>query len=118
MAGPLLFVYGTLQDARLRAQVLRGAPTRVVGRGSVSGALYDLGEYPGLVAAGDGRVVGLVIELPDDAALALLDVYEGVGEGLYARTRTTVQLDSGGAIELWMYVYLRSVEGLHRIVAR
>lgn len=114
MAGPLLFVYGTLQNARQREQVLRGAPTRVVGRGSVAGALYDLGEYPGLVA-GDARVPGLVIELPDDAALALLDDYEGVGEGLYARHRMSVGLDAGGRIDAWVYVYLRSVAARPRI---
>jgi gamma-glutamylcyclotransferase (GGCT)/AIG2-like uncharacterized protein YtfP len=70
MAGPLLFAYGTLRDARQRARVLRGALSRDVGSGSAPGALYDLGDYPGMVAgAPDDRVPGTVIELADDAAL-------------------------------------------------
>ena len=116
MPGPLLFAYGTLRDAGMRDRVLRGAPSREIGPGSVAGVLYDLGEYPGLVA-GDERVPGVVIELADDAALARLDEYEDVGSGLYVRRRTTVRLDGGEEIEAWVYLYNRSVEGRRQIVA-
>jgi len=117
MARPLLFAYGTLQEARQRDTVLRGASTREIGRGSVAGTLYDLGEYPGLVAEGAARVPGLLIELADEAALALLDAYEGVDEGLYARIRTPVRLDTGDEVEAWVYVYLRPVDGRPRIAS-
>ena len=118
MAGPLLFAYGTLRDARQRARVLRGAPAREVGSGSAPGALYDLGEYPGMVAgAPDDRVPGTVIELADDATLALLDEYEDLGSGLYVRERTTVQLDDGDTMVTWVYLYNRSIEGRQRIAS-
>lgn len=117
MARPLLFAYGTLQEAGQRDAVLRGAATWVVGRGSVAGTLYDLGEYPGLVAGGATRVPGTLIELADDAALTLLDAYEGVEEGLYARVRTTVHLDTGDEVAAWVYVYLRPVDGRPRIAS-
>ena len=117
MARPLLFAYGTLQEARQRDAVLRGAATREIGRGSVAGTLYDLGEYPGLVADGAARVPGTLIELPDEAALALLDAYEGVDEGLYARVRATVRLETGDELEAWLYSYLRPVDGRPRIAS-
>lgn len=117
MAGPLLFAYGTLQEARQRDAVLGGAPTRVVGRGSVAGTLYDLGEFPGLVAGGAARVPGTLIELPDETVLPLLDAYEGIADGLYRRVRATVQLDSGAEVAAWLYVYLRPVAGCRRLDA-
>ena len=116
MAGPLLFAYGTLRDAGMRDQVLRGAPSREIGRGSVAGVLYDLGEYPGLVT-GDERVPGVVIELADDASLARLDEYEDVGSGLYVRRRATVRLDDGRDVETWVYLYNRAVDGRRRITS-
>ena len=116
MAGPLLFAYGTLRDARQRALVLNGVASRELGRGSVAGALYDLGSYPGLLPGTD-RVPGSVIELADEAALARLDDFEGVDGGLYVRQRTTVHLDGGGAVEAWIYVYNRPVIGRRRIRA-
>jgi gamma-glutamylcyclotransferase (GGCT)/AIG2-like uncharacterized protein YtfP len=65
----------------------------------------------------DARVPGVVIELADDAALALLDAYEDLGSGLYVRARTTVQLDDGRTIEVWVYLYNRSVEGCRQIAS-
>jgi gamma-glutamylcyclotransferase (GGCT)/AIG2-like uncharacterized protein YtfP len=119
MAGPLLFAYGTLRDALQRDVVLRGAPTREIGGGSVTGALYDLGNYPGLVLGGtaDEPVPGVLVELPDDAALARLDEYEDVGNGLFVRDRVVVRRDDGGEVEAWTYVYSQPVRGRRRIAA-
>lgn len=112
----LLFAYGTLRDARQRALALGGIASRPLGNGTVAGALYDLGSYPGLLP-GDDRVPGTVIALADEAALARLDEFEGVGSGLYVRGRATVHLDAGGAIETWIYRYNRPVAGRPRIRA-
>jgi gamma-glutamylcyclotransferase (GGCT)/AIG2-like uncharacterized protein YtfP len=102
----------------VRDDALGGAAARVIGRGTVRGALYDLGEYPGLVeSAGDERVPGLILELDDAAALARLDRYEGVDEGLYVRRRVVVTRDDGTVDEVWIYFYVRSVEGRERIAA-
>jgi gamma-glutamylcyclotransferase (GGCT)/AIG2-like uncharacterized protein YtfP len=118
MPGPLLFAYGTLRDARLRERVLRGAPSREIGSGTAPGALYDLGDYPGLVqGAADERVSGAVIELADEAALLLLDEYEDVGSGLYFRRRAAVRLAAGGELDAWVYFYNRPVDGRRRIAS-
>lgn len=118
MAGPLLFAYGTLRDALQRDLILRGAPSRELGPASAAGVLYDLGNYPGLAdgAAGE-RVPGVVVELPDEAALARLDEYEDIDAGLFVRRRATVRLDAGGEVEAWVYVYNRPVAGRPRITA-
>ena len=118
MAGPLLFAYGTLRAALQRDVVLRGAPSREIGPGSVAGALYDLGHYPGLVEGAPGdRVPGVLIELADEATLVRLDAYEDVDAGLFVRRRIAVQLDRGDAVEAWVYVYNRSVRGRRRLAA-
>ena len=116
MPGPLLFAYGTLRDARQRALVLNGAPSRALGQGTVAGALYDLGSYPGLLPGAD-RVPGTVIQLAADDALSRLDEFEGVDSGLYVRRRATVHLDGGGVVEAWIYLYNRPVTGRPRIRA-
>jgi gamma-glutamylcyclotransferase (GGCT)/AIG2-like uncharacterized protein YtfP len=118
MAGPLLFAYGTLRDALQRDVILRGAPTREIGPATAPGVLYDLGNFPGLVDGAPGeRVPGVVVELPDDAALARLDEYEDVGAGLFVRRRASVRLDAGDDVEAWVYVYNRPVRGRRRIAA-
>jgi gamma-glutamylcyclotransferase (GGCT)/AIG2-like uncharacterized protein YtfP len=118
MAGLLLFAYGTLRDALQRDMVLHGAPTRELGTATAAGVLYDLGNYPGLVSGtADERVPGVVVELPDDAALTRLDEYEDVGNGLFVRRRTNVRLDAGGEVETWAYFYNRSVRGRRRITS-
>ena len=82
-----LFVYGTLmstatgalgRDMRLRLR----REARLLGAATMPGRLYDLGRYPGLVAATETADVvhGEVLALVDPAAtLPWLDDYEGVG---------------------------------------
>ena len=102
--GPtLLFAYGTLMPDRSRVEVGgRWAADAVRGR------LHDLGPYPALVGLGDpgaGWVEGYV--RPVDAAELrdVLDSYEGVAEGLFARVVTTTR---AGRLA-WIYVYGRAV---------
>ena len=98
-----LFVYGTLHPDRAPAEiaeVVRGF--RQIGRGSVRGKLFDLGEYPGVVLDGGGGVVnGVVFTLPD-GVLARLDAYEG---GSFERERVRVEMADGSRRECWMYVW-------------
>lgn len=116
MPRPLLFAYGTLRDARQRALVLNGTPSRALGTGTVAGALYDLGGYPGLLPGSD-PVPGTIIELGDPTALARLDAYEGVAQGLYVRERAAARRDGGGVVETWVYRYNCPVIGRRRIRA-
>jgi len=114
-----LFAYGTLQDpAKVLTVVGTGLQVQVLGGGRVHGILYDLGDYPGLrpSAKTADTVPGMVLEI-DDAALARLDAYEGVPDGLYVRERCTVQMDDGRATAAWVYVYNRPTHGLRRIAA-
>lgn len=114
-----LFVYGTLRDGVRLAEVLGDASQwRYLGPATVTGDLYDAGEYPALLLRGDrGRdVEGLLVDLGNPpAALTALDLYEGVGAGLYVRQRCAARRPDGTELIAWVYEYNRSVEGLRRL---
>jgi len=114
-----LFVYGTLTDPRRMAAVLGAAVDTSRRRpGTVHGVLYDLGDYPGLQLddAAGAPVPGVVLELDDDA-LAPLDAYEGVHQGLYVRRQVPVRLDDGGTVRGWVYLYAGPIAGRPRLRA-
>ncbi len=104
MALPL-FVYGTLKRsaAGMPHALLRGA--RLVSSASMSGSLYDLGEYPGVDrrSATSRRVFGELYVLPDQGAATLraLDRYEGAE---FVRQRVFVTLRDGRRRAAWTYV--------------
>jgi gamma-glutamylcyclotransferase (GGCT)/AIG2-like uncharacterized protein YtfP len=114
-----LFVYGTLQP-ELAPEEVAGLvrQLRRVGVASVSGRLYDLGEYPGAILddSADTMIVGEVFELPDNqAVLAALDAYEGFDPAapeasLFVRIKCPVTLSDGRKLESWVYVYNQSLE--------
>ena len=96
----------------------------LVGPCSISGALYDLGHFPGLVP-GNGVVTGelyrLKYERPDSRAteaFTILDRYERydadhVAESLYERRLVRlVEPD----VDAWIYVFNRPTDN-HDIVA-
>jgi gamma-glutamylcyclotransferase (GGCT)/AIG2-like uncharacterized protein YtfP len=101
-----LFVYGTLKRTPpgKRHRLLRDA--RFVNVASMSGSLYDLGRYPGVVRdpKDRGRVFGEVYEIPDEAAhraLQALDKYEG---SEFVRRRAYVTMRDGKRRSAWAYV--------------
>lgn len=103
-----LFVYGTLRRNGKRHDILQRLGSVYVGKGSVVGELFDLGEYPGAVKSGStaARVVGEVYRLPSvKSSLRTLDEYEGVGDvtSLYRREITEVTLESGERLNAWIY---------------
>ena len=81
------------------------------GRGSIAGALFDLGIYPAAVPASDSRVWGEVHRMLDvDAVLKALDEIEGYrpsepDSSLYTRAETTATLDDGAIVPVWTYFY-------------
>jgi gamma-glutamylcyclotransferase (GGCT)/AIG2-like uncharacterized protein YtfP len=107
----LLFVYGTLRSDSghpMHEVLARGAV--LVGRGTVGGALVDLGEYPGLVLDRDGSTPGEVWRVRDATLWATLDAYEGIGPDAevtesYERVRVHVRLDDGTDVEAWTYAW-------------
>lgn len=121
-----LFSYGTLQPKLAPPEI---APTvrqfRRVGKGSVRGRLYDLGEYPGAVLSRGGSAVrGLVFELPDDPEiLARLDEYEGFDRAhpqgsLFIRRKCFVTLEDGRRLSCWIYTYNRPLGAASPVTAR
>lgn len=111
-----LFSYGTLRPRHAPAEIATTVRRlRRVGKGSVRGRLYDLGEYPGAVLSRSGPLVlGQVFELPDDpGVLSRLDEYEGFDPNrpkgsLFVRRRCLVTLQKGKKLSCWMYTYNRA----------
>ncbi len=117
----LLFVYGTLKRGGANHGWMAGQTylgEAITGPGMT---LYSLGDYPGLVAEPSDRE-GVRGELwaVDDAALARLDEFEGVAEGLYAREPARLADYPRGmtrveASRAELYRYLRKVDRRARI---
>jgi gamma-glutamylcyclotransferase (GGCT)/AIG2-like uncharacterized protein YtfP len=112
VASELVFFYGTLMagfDRRRRAGI--DDKLRYIGRGSIQGALFDLGIYPAAVPATDRRIWGEVYEMSDAApVLAALDEIEGYrhddpDRSLYMRKQAEVALPDGTRAQAWVYFY-------------
>lgn len=108
-----LFVYGTLLSTAGHPMGRRlGGEGRRIGRATISGRLYDLGKWPGLVDCARERetVHGEVHEITDPASFGWLDAYEGIDAGPsqvneYARVKRPVRLESGRIVTAWVYLY-------------
>ena len=120
-----LFVYGTLmQGCNALRDWQEKAQAKFVGKGRISGRLYDLGEYPGAITsvADSGEwVVGEIYELSLPAeSINFLDEYEGFipadpSKSLYVRKVAPVNMDDGRVEDAWVYFYNRSTEGARLI---
>jgi gamma-glutamylcyclotransferase (GGCT)/AIG2-like uncharacterized protein YtfP len=103
----LLFVYGTLRPA-----LATGWPGKLVGdlevvaTATVAGVLYDLGDYPGMLA-GDGVVHGELLRIRDDERLAAIDAYEECGgpDALFRREAVQATCADGRRASAWAYFY-------------
>ncbi len=63
----LVFVYGTLRRGGARAMSIRFPNSKFIADAKVSGSLYDLGAYPGLlVNESNSLVIGEVYEVDDE----------------------------------------------------
>lgn len=108
----LVFFYGTLMagfDRRRRAGIDQNLT--YMGRGSIQGALFDLGIYPAAIPGDDGRIWGEVYEMSHPVeVLAALDDIEGYRPenpdlSLYARAQADVVLPDGSSARAWVYFY-------------
>lgn len=100
----LLFVYGTLLPGQVNWHVLAPFVADEGWADSAAGDLYDTGlGWPAAVFTdGSGQVVGRVFTLADDTlaeALAVLDEFEGIHEGAYAR----IEVATHGGRAAWAY---------------
>lgn len=113
MTTDLLLFYGLLLRGQSGwVELGLDACLEEVGPDSVAGTLYDLGEFPGALVGGEGRVHGMVFRLTDPAALPRLDAFEDYDPdqpeaSLYVRVTAT----TADGRTVWVYVYNRNVMG-------
>lgn len=113
-----LFVYGLLLPELAPPKLAEVIDAlEPVGRGQVSGRLYDLGPYPGAIVESESgsSISGMVFRLPPTTSvLALFDRFEGVhptspADGLYVRRTAEARLEDGQELEVWIYQYNQDV---------
>src|ERR1700730_7452130 len=86
----LVFVYGTLRSGSPQSMSLRFPTSKFIADAKVSGSLYDLGAYPGLlVKESKSNVTGEVYEV-DDQLLHELDAFESSSD--YWRKQIEIHL--------------------------
>ena len=102
MSGALpLFVYGTLLAGEAREGMLRGLGRR---QGHSRGTLYHLpAGYPAVVLGGEERVYGELVDAPNERLLSMLDMVEGVSDGLFRREEVSVTMGLQSQ-RAWVYV--------------
>jgi len=114
----IVFVYGTLR--RGGSNHFRMDAAEFIAKGRISGRMYRIDWYPGLVVdeAGDdifGEAYRVDLEL-----LGNLDSYEGITPGdneacNYRRVATTVTCDDGQVLTAWVWEWLGEVEEDQRL---
>lgn len=110
----VIFVYGSLKRGYALHELLEHQRYLGNAESVPCGRLFDLGSYPGLVAEESGYGVrGELYEVTEEC-LAALDEVEGVGEGLYERSRIELAAPNE-AILAEAYFYLLSVTGCPEI---
>ncbi len=114
LSGRDLFVYGTLMDAKIQAELLgrRLRCSRAMLFGFRRTALPCC--YPYVQRDRTARVEGLLLRNLSSAELAVLDAYEEEGI-LYSRQRVTVRV---GEVTYHAWTYVGIVEALHGIRSR
>jgi len=114
----LLFVYGSLMSGCERGAFLnRDHKVRFLGTAVARGALYDLGEFVGLIEnQGVATVKGELYEVMDgETFFSTLDMIEGfwpkeTERSLYVRKQIPVET-ADGVIQAHAYVYNQPVNG-------
>lgn len=96
----LVFVYGTLRRGSAHAMSIRFPGSRFVADAKVSGSLFDLGAYPGLLLDdSNSLVIGEVYEVGDET-LSKLDDFESSSH--YWRKQVKISLGTH-IRKCWIY---------------
>lgn len=114
----IVFVYGTLR--RGGSNHFRMAAAKFVSSATLTGRLYRVHWYPGLVLdeAGD-EIHGDLYEVDQDT-LAILDVFEGLSAGEiegteYRRLKTEVVLQDSSVREAWVWEWIGATDEVKRL---
>lgn len=105
----LVFVYGTLR--RGGSNHFRMAGAEFVAAGTITGRIYRIDWYPGLVLDDAGEEIhGEVYSVTPDQ-LSTLDVFEGLSAGEiegseYRRVQTTVVRQDSQTLTAWVWEWL------------
>lgn len=96
----LVFVYGTLRRGTAHAMSVRFPNAKFIAAATVSGSLYDLGAYPGLLLNESNSLVSGEVYEVDDETLSKLDDFEASSNYL----RKQVDISPGThSIRCWVY---------------
>lgn len=96
----LVFVYGTLRSGSAGAMPVRFPNAKFIAAAKVSGRLYDLGAYPGLLLDESTSLVSGEVYEVDDSILSELDDFEGSSN--YSRKQVEITLGSDRK-SCWVY---------------
>jgi gamma-glutamylcyclotransferase (GGCT)/AIG2-like uncharacterized protein YtfP len=109
----LVFVYGTLRRGDARSMSSRFPSSKFIADATVSGSLYDLGAYPGLLLnESDSPVTGEVYEV-DDETLKRLDEFEASSN--YLRKQVEIPLGTHTRT-CWAYEPDPEFYSLHTVI--
>ena len=100
-----LFVYGTLMRGEEREGIVAHLPAKpAIARGHLWRAPAG---YPALLIDSQGLPIrGELLAVEQPSIFMVLDLYEGVAEGLYNREIIDVQTENGST-QAWAYVMTR-----------
>jgi gamma-glutamylcyclotransferase (GGCT)/AIG2-like uncharacterized protein YtfP len=109
----LVFVYGTLRRGSAHSMSIRFPNSSFIADAKVSGSLYDLGEYPGLVLSEpNSLVVGEVYEV-DEETLNQLDDFEASSN--YRRQPVEISIGTQRRV-CWTYEPHPEFYSLHKLI--
>jgi gamma-glutamylcyclotransferase (GGCT)/AIG2-like uncharacterized protein YtfP len=113
-----VFVYGTLR--RGGSNHFRMAGAEFIAAGTITGRMYRIDWYPGIVLDPAGEEIHGEAYLVGPEQLSALDVFEGVSAGEvdgseYRRVETTVIQKNSQPLTAWVWEWLGMVDESQRL---
>ena len=96
----LVFVYGTLRRGGAGSMSIRFPNSKFIAEAKVTGSLYDLGAYPGMLLNESNSLVSGEVYEVDDEILKRLDDFEASSN--YLRKQVEISLGSNRKV-CWVY---------------
>lgn len=110
--------YGTLmKDFPTQDELDIAEKLKFVDTAYLPGALYELGDFPGMVKSENEETYAEIYEILDDQALKVMDLYEDYDPkhpqtSLYIREAVTL---TSPALTCWAYYYMGGLNGRKKI---